>query len=336
LCIELNTEPTLHGPAAGCARLENRTIGYDPVARQRELRAQLEEECSKMALALKDPEPSLESTSRLRRILLTLEYDGTHFAGLQTQARGKPPPFVPSAEGDSGRLKVRPVRTVQQVLEAALGKIPGTKPRIWASGRTDAGVHAIAMPVHYDTEDSIPTEKIPYALNSLLPADIRAIAAQEVSADFHARKSCHWREYRYRIAQRRMPPALERTRAWWIPHSLNLIPMRHALEYLPGTHDFRAFAIKEERTTIRQIFRTHLEVWPTEGGREIWIEFVGSGFLRGQVRSMVGTLVEVGLGKRDSSSIAALLEGGTRKDAGVTAPAHGLYFVRAGYQPYRQ
>jgi tRNA pseudouridine38-40 synthase len=267
-----------------------------------------------MSIALEDLEPA--QNKNLRRILLTLEYDGTNFAGLQTQAQGE--------------------RTVQQELEAALSKIPGARPKIWPCGRTDAGVHAIAMPVHYDTEDSIPTEKIPYALNSLLPPDIRAIAAEEVAPDFHARKSCHWREYRYRILQRRMPPALDRHRVWWIPQSLNLIPMRHALEHLVGTHDFRAFAVKEERSTIRQIYRTHLEVWPAEGGREIWLEFVGSGFLRGQVRSMVGTLVEVGLGKRDSGSILALLEGGSRKDAGATAPAHGLYFVRAGYQPYRQ
>lgn len=271
----------------------------------------------------------------MRRILVTLEYDGTHFAGLQTQVRANPLPLAPSAT--EGKLpRARPVRTVQQVLEAALDKIPGARPKIWACGRTDAGVHALAMPIHYDTEDSIPTEKIPHALNSLLPPDVRAMAAQEVSRDFHARKSCYWREYRYRIAQRRMPPALDRHRVWWIPQSLNLIPMRHALEYLAGTHDFRAFAVKEARATIRQIYRTHLEVWPSEGGREIWIEFVGSGFLRGQVRSMVGTLVEVGLGKRDSSSFSALLKSRDRQNAGATAPAQGLYFVRAGYQPYRQ
>lgn len=266
-----------------------------------------------MTLALEDQ--AIPANTGLRRILLTLEYDGTHFAGLQTQAQGE--------------------RTVQQELEAALGKIPGARPKIWPCGRTDAGVHALAMPVHYDTRDRIPTEKIPYALNSLLPPDIRALRAEEVPQDFHARKSCHWREYRYRILQRRMPPALDRHRVWWIPQSLNLIPMRHAMEALLGAHDFRAFAVKEERTTVREIYRAHLEVWPTEGGREIWLEFVGSGFLRGQVRSMVGTLVEVGLGKRDSSSITHLLQHGTRKDAGATAPAQGLYFVRAGYQPYR-
>ncbi len=258
---------------------------------------------------------TIPENSSLRRILLTIEYDGTQFAGLQTQAQGE--------------------RTVQQELEAALSKIPGARPKIWPCGRTDAGVHAMAMPVHYNTEDRIPTEKIPYALNSLLPPDLRALRAEEVPLDFHARKSCHWREYRYRILQRRMPPALDRHRVWWIPQSLNLIPMRHALEALQGTHNFRAFAVREERSTVREIYRAHLEVWPTEGGREIWLQFVGSGFLRGQVRSMVGTLVEVGLGKRNSSCIAALLEDGARKDAGATAPAQGLYFVRAGYEPYR-
>ncbi len=264
---------------------------------------------------METPEPPTTPSPGLRRILLTLEYDGTQFAGLQTQAKGE--------------------RTIQQVLEAALGQIPGAKPKIWPCGRTDTGVHALAMPVHYDTQDRIPTEKIPYALNSLLPPDLRVLRAEEVPLHFHARKSCHWRAYRYRILQRRMPPALERHRVWWIPQSLNLIAMRHALEHLVGLHDFRAFAVKEERSTVREIYRAHLEVWPAEGGREVWLEFVGSGFLRGQVRSMVGTLVEVGLGKRDSSEIKALLKGGQRKDAGPTAPAQGLYFVQAGYQPYR-
>lgn len=249
-----------------------------------------------------------------RRIKLIVEYDGTQFAGLQIQAQGE--------------------RTVQQVLEAALGKIPGTIPALVACGRTDAGVHALAMPFHYDTRDTIPEDKIPYALNSFLPGDIRVLKAQEVEPHFHARRSCHWRHYRYRILQRRIPPALDRQRVWWIPQSLNPVPMRHALEYLVGTHDFRAFAVKEERSTVRQIFRAHMEIRPAEGGREVWLDFVGSGFLRGQVRSMVGTLVEVGLGKRDSGTIRELLEAGTRSDAGPTAPPQGLYFVQAGYKPF--
>ena len=255
----------------------------------------------------------------MRRIKLIIEYDGTHFAGLQVQGQGE--------------------RTVQSELELALGKIPGAIAKIWACGRTDSGVHALAMPIHYDTEDSIPADKIPFALNTLLPPDIRALSAEEAEPDFHARKSCCWREYRYRILLRRLPPAIQRDRVWWVPQSLNLIPMRHAVEYLVGTHDFKAFAVKEERETTRQIYRSHLEVWPTlDGmqGRELWLTFVGSGFVRNQVRSMVGTLVEVGLGKRDSQNVQQLLESGTRSEGGVTAPAQGLYFVQAGYRPYER
>jgi len=270
-----------------------------------------------MALALEEitgQQNQAQTPSGPRRIKLVVEYDGTNFAGLQTQAQGE--------------------RTVQQELESALCKIPGAIAKVVACGRTDAGVHALAMPVHYDTVDSILAEKIPYALNSLLPPDLRAWSAEEVHPDFHARKSCHWRQYRYRILLRKMPPALERNRVWWIPQALNLVAMRHALEHLVGQHDFKAFSVKEERSTVRDIYQARLEVWPAEGGREVWIEFIGSGFLRGQVRSMVGTLVEVGLGKRDSAGIKKLLREGSRKDAGPTAPPQGLYFAQAGYEPF--
>lgn len=251
----------------------------------------------------------------MRRIKLTLEYDGTHFAGLQSQKQGE--------------------RTVQDVVQCALGQIPGAVPKMTAAGRTDAGVHALAMPVHYDTADSIPIGRIPLALNTLLPPDIRAIQAEAVPPDFNARKSCCWRHYRYQILNRAMPSALERERAWWIPQALNPLPMRHALEHLLGHHDFKAFAIQEERSTVREIYRVHLNADLSRySDHHLDLDFIGSGFLRGQVRSMVGTLVEVGLGKRDSSSIVKLLEGGTRKDAGQTAPPQGLYFVEAGYTPW--
>ncbi len=262
----------------------------------------------------------------MRRIKLTVEFDGTKFAGLQTQAQGQ--------------------RTVQKVLEQALSQIPGAIPKVVAAGRTDAGVHALAMPFHYDTEDAIPPERIPLALNALLPPDLRALWAEEAPPGFHARKSCRWRAYRYRILNRRMPSALLRHYAWWLPQPLNLVAMRHALEGLEGEHDFKAFAVKEKRPTVRQIYRAHLTAFTPDlaqdpkNEREIHLEFVGSGFLRGQalawegVRSMVGTLVEVGLGKRESGSLRELLEGGTRPQAGPTAPPQGLYFVGAGYEPW--
>ncbi len=253
----------------------------------------------------------------MRRIKIIVEFDGTNFSGVQVQGKGE--------------------RTVQGELEAAISKLPGGIPTAIMCGRTDAGVHGIGMPFHFDIEDhNIPDEKFSFAINTFLPPDIRVHHAEEVDANFHARKSCYWREYRYRILMRRTPTAIDQHRVWWVPQTLNLIPMRHALEHLQGTHDFRAFAIKEERSTVREIYRAHLEVWPVDNGREIWITFVGSGFLRGQVRTMVGTLVEVGLGKRDSRNIIELLRNGTRKDAAATCPPQGLYFVKAGYTPHSQ
>ena len=253
----------------------------------------------------------------MRRIKLIIEYDGTQFAGLQSQKKGE--------------------RTVQDVLQAALCQVPGATAKITAAGRTDAGVHALAMPVHYDTSDSIPVGRIPLALNTLLPSDIRAVHAEEVPSDWNARKSCCWRHYRYRILNHTVPTALDRNRVWWIPQALNPIAMRHAMEHFVGSHDFKAFAIKEERQTVREIYKVHFSAdLSRQSNHEMVLDFVGRGFLRGQVRSMVGTLVDVGLGKRDSGDIARLLCQGSRKDAGQTAPPQGLYFVEAGYAPWAE
>lgn len=253
----------------------------------------------------------------MRRIKLMIEYDGSQFAGLQSQKKGE--------------------RTVQDVLQAALCQIPGAVAKVTAAGRTDTGVHALAMPLHYDTNDTIPVGRIALALNTLLPPDIRALQAEEVAPDFNARRSCCWRHYRYRILNQAVPTALDRERAWWIPQALNPVAMRHAIEHFVGTHDFKAFAIKEERETVREIFKVHFSADLSRNSRhEMELDFIGSGFLRGQVRSMVGTLVEVGLGKRDSGNIAKLLGKGTRKDAGPTAPPQGLYFVEAGYIPWTE
>ncbi|AEB12473.1 tRNA pseudouridine(38-40) synthase TruA [Marinithermus hydrothermalis] len=246
----------------------------------------------------------------MRRIKLTLEYDGTRFAGFQRQAKGE--------------------RTVQAELESALAQIPGAVPKVVAAGRTDAGVHALGMVVHYDTEDRIPPEKIPYALNRLLPPDVRALAAEAAPPGFHARYSCHWRRYRYRILNRQMPSALARERTWWVPKPLDANAMQQGLAHFLGEHDFKAFATQERRGTVRTLYRARLE----RCGEEIVIDLVGNGFLRGQVRAMVGTLVEVGLGKRDPDVIAWLLAHGERKDAGPSAPPQGLYFVAAGYAPW--
>ena len=242
--------------------------------------------------------------------MLLLEYDGTGFAGLQVQAQGE--------------------RTVQGALEAALARIPGTHPKVTAAGRTDAGVHALAMPVHYDTADAIPIEKVPQALNALLPPDVRVLEAKEVAPDWHARHSARWRQYWYRVLNRSQPTALERWRVWWMPQPFDFSALAEAARLLEGEHDFGSFANREKRSTVRELYQVRVEA----GGGELHLHFIGNGFVRGQVRSMVGTLVEVGLGKREPESISELLENPDRGKAGPTAPPQGLYFVAAGYSPW--
>jgi tRNA pseudouridine38-40 synthase len=243
-----------------------------------------------------------------RRIRLIIEYEGTGFWGFQTQP---------------GR------RTVQGVLETSLARIPGAVPRVVAAGRTDAGVHALGLPLHYDTEDRIPTPQIPRALNSLLPEDLRVLRAEEVDPSFHARRHCLWRHYRYRLLNRSEPSALERHRTWWVPQPLDQAAMSYALALLLGEHDFSAFSRREIRPPRRRLLAARL----LAQGPELWIEVVGQSFLRGQVRRMVGTLLEAGLGRRSPESVPELLGGGAVQ-AGPTAPPQGLYFVQGGYTPW--
>ena len=246
----------------------------------------------------------------MRRIQLTLTFDGTQFAGLQLQRPG--------------------LRTVQGVLEEALRQFPGAVPRIAAAGRTDAGVHALAMPVHFDTADTIPTSRLPLALNQKLPPDLRVIAAQEQPLSFHARQSCRWRHNRNRIWHGTLPTALEYRRVLWLPYRLDQLAIADSLPSLLGEHDFSAFAVREERQTTHQMFVSRLE----DLGHELVLEWIGSGFARGQIRSMVGTLIQVGRGQRSPSSFADLLAQQDRNMAGPTAAPHGLYFAAAGYQPF--
>lgn len=246
----------------------------------------------------------------MRRIQLTITFDGTGFSGLQLQRPG--------------------LRTVQGVLEGALAQIPGAIPRIAAAGRTDAGVHALAMPVHFDTHDQMPVERIPLAINQKLPPDLRVITAQEQPLSFHARHSCYWRHYRYRIWHGTSPTALEYRRVLWLPYRLNPQAMAESLPLLLGEHDFATFSVREERQTVHHLSVSRLE----DLGHELVLEWIGSGFARGQIRSMVGTLIQVGRGRREPHSLAKLLAQKNRSLAGPTAAAHGLYFAAAGYTPF--
>ena len=240
------------------------------------------------------------------RYKLILEYDGSGFCGFERQAQGE--------------------RTVQGELEGALAALPGGGPPVVAAGRTDSGVHSLALPVHCDFSVPFPEAKLTRALNAYLPPDLRVLRAEIAPPGFHARKSCYWREYRYRILNRPAAPALERGRVAWVAQELDREAMGRALPVLLGSHDFAPFATQEIRPTRRTIYRAEM----TESGPEIILEFVGDGFLRSQVRRMVGSLLEVGLGK--IPDLGGIWAG--KIPAGATAPAAGLYFVAAGYRPW--
>ena len=251
-----------------------------------------------------------------RRLKLILEWDGTNFAGWQVQAKGE--------------------RTVQGVLERALEPL-GVSTRPMAAGRTDAGVHALGMVAHVDVQHQISVENVRRALNARLPEDVRVLSCFEVGEDFHSRFSCAWRSYTYRILNARTQSALERHRALWVPQRLEVAPMRHAARHLEGEHDFAAFASQEERQTVRTVFSCDVRSLPIQRSSDeqlIEIHVVGESFLRHMVRGIVGTLLEVGLGKLESSQVAQVLISKDRAQAGKNVSPHGLYFLEAGYEPW--
>ena len=250
----------------------------------------------------------------MRRIKVTLEYDGTDFFGWQIQAR-------------TGE------RTVQGVVEAALSGVPGAAPRIMAAGRTDAGVHALAMTAHYLTEDSVPTEKVPAALNTRLPADVRVLDAEEVGPEFEAQFGCRYRRYEYRMRSLRKGlagSALDRRRVLFLSQRLDAAAMQEAAPCFEGTHDFAALATQETRPTVRTVFMCRLLV----SGPEFTLHVAADGFLRNMVRALVGTLLWVGEGKLKPADVPALLEAKDRRRTGPNVPPHGLYFAEAGYEPW--
>lgn len=243
----------------------------------------------------------------MRRIKMTLAYDGANYAGYQVQPNGD---------------------TIQANVEAVLEKMHNRPVKVVASGRTDARVHARGQVIHFDTELSMPAERFVKALNAMLPDDIRAVAAEEVSSDFHARYGAKRKEYRYFVKRHDDP--FRRHYAVTVTYPLNLNEMRRALALLVGTHDFTSFSVTkaEVENRVRTIYEAEL----VETGEEFYFRFVGSGFLYNQVRIMVGTLLEVGRGKYEVDDVARMLEAKDRRAAGVTAPPHGLYLWNVNYE----
>lgn len=249
----------------------------------------------------------------MRRVRLTIEYDGTDFAGFQLQSPG--------------------LRTVQGELEAALRKISGGTLRIAGAGRTDAGVHASGQVCHFDVDWKIAEEKVAGALNHFLARDVTVKEARYVGEDFHCRFSATSRTYRYAILNRPQPSALLGRYVWHVAKPLETARMQEAGRVLLGIHDFAAFgqANSPEKSTVRFLERVEVRRW--RGC--VLITVRGNAFLRQMVRSLVGTLSLAGQGKLTPSEVEAILVSGDRRQCPPIAPAQGLCLVRVGYDGKR-
>ncbi len=250
----------------------------------------------------------------MRNLKLVLAYDGSEFSGWQVQ---------PGAA------------TIQGTLASAIGRLTGENVLPQGSGRTDAGVHALAQVATFTTASPVPTENFLKALNDILPAAIRVLEAAEVPAEFHARKSAHAKTYRYRMYRGPIcPPFLSRY-VWHYPYLLDEGAMRRAAEFVVGEHDFTSFAAVdpekgsdgEEHSNVRRMFASSWE----RAGDELLYTIRGSGFLHHMVRNLIGTFVLVGKGTLHAEEIRRILEARARSAAGATAAASGLYLVGVEY-----
>ena len=245
----------------------------------------------------------------MTRFALTLEFDGTPFHGLQRQAHGP---------------------SVQQSVEEAAQAVTGEKVTLHSAGRTDTGVHALAMRSHFDIGKEIAPFRLMEALNAhLRPNPIAVTHCEIVPDDWHARFSCVGRAYVYRIANRRAPLTLDLNRAWQVPQELDEKAMHRAAQKLVGLHDFTTFrsAHCQAQSPVKTLDRLDVE----RIGEEVRIHAAARSFLHHQVRSMVGCLALVGMGRWREEQLAEALEARDRQELGLNAPPHGLYFVRAIY-----
>lgn len=250
----------------------------------------------------------------MRNLKVILSYDGAEFSGWQVQ---------PDAS------------TVQGAVASAIGRITGEKVLPQGSGRTDAGVHALAQVMTFVTQSSVPTENFVKALNDILPASVRVMEVVEMPAEFHARHSAQAKTYRYRIYREPICPPFLARYVWHYPYQIDEESMARAAALVVGQKDFTSFAaVDPERgrdgetvSNVRSIFSSAWE----RSGAELIYTVRGSGFLHHMVRNLVGTFILVGRGTLQEQDVTRILEARDRSAAGATAPASGLYLVNVEY-----
>ena len=245
----------------------------------------------------------------MRNIKIIIEYDGKDFNGWQKQPN---------------KLNI------QGEIERAIEEITGEKVDLIASGRTDAGVHALAQVANFKIEKDIPIEKIPYALNSKLKKSIRVKSAEEVDEKFHSRYTCKRKTYRYVINNSLQGTAIYRNLQYHFPEKLDEEKMNKGIKYLIGEHDFKSF--KASGTSSKSSVRTIYDAKVTREGEIVTIELTGNGFLYNMVRIISGTLVDVGIGKIKPEEVKEILEAKDRLKAGKTLPPTGLYLIDVKYE----
>lgn len=245
----------------------------------------------------------------MRNIKLIIEYDGKEFNGWQKQP---------------DKLNI------QGTIERAIGEITGEVIELNASGRTDAGVHALGQVANFKTESNIPIEKMAIAINSRLKKSIVIKSAEEVEERFHSRLSCKKKTYRYIINNSYQGTAIYRNLECHIATKLDVEKMKEAAKFFEGEHDFKAFKASgtSSKSSVRTIYKA--EVYSEDD--RIYIELTGNGFLYNMVRIISGTLVDVGLGKIQPEDIPQIIKSEKRENAGKTLPAHGLYLVEVCYE----
>ena len=241
--------------------------------------------------------------------MIVIEYDGTAYHGWQRQ---------------------QGLTTVQQVLEDSIARITSEKVTVIGSGRTDAGVHALNQSAHFITNTSIETRNLLLGINSLLPSDLVIRELEEMNELFHARYDVKSKIYMYQIVNTPIRPALQRSYYWHVRAPLDVQSMEKGLSLLKGKHDFSSFCGKLESglNCVRTMKEARIE---KIGSDLLRIYFEADGFLRHMVRTIVGTLVEVGKGKREPDELLTILQSGERRCAGMTAPPQGLFLMEVRY-----